>query len=323
MLSTFQSPMWVSNIKNGATGTTEIKPSTSKDTNNVHRESLRHPLRYLSPQAKGSLKHVDTPRQSHHIHNNHRIPNILLFTHSINLLTSSKVFGEDKALKKNVQNTIDLHQNAQVFFLTDVECISSIKRVMGSDSPLLSYFEQETQGMFKADICRGAALYERGGLYFDVDLQARMSLWEVIRPTSTFVVPFVHSDSKYPGNFFQAFIGSEPKNPIIKQYLQLFIEYYGGKIDLNGPLGVQLLRRAHDDVVGTTESPKVSSQVSQFFVEVLYSAKLFPDIPPPNWGERRACRFVVVANTKAPYLVPFYSRVKGSRMCGGKESEKK
>ena len=254
---------------------------------------------------------------------NHVIPDVLIFTHSTNLLEMEGPIGEDAALKANVQHTISLHADAKVLFLTDNDCLASIARVMGSDSPLLDFFRKESHGMYKADICRGAALYEHGGLYMDVDMHARMSLWSAIKPTSTFVVPFVHRDSKHPGNFFQAFIGSVPNNPIIKRYLELFIDHYQGKIDLQGPLGVLLLRKAHDEVVGTPLHPKESDQVPQYFMEILFDPKTFPDVPPPDWGVRRACHFVVVANTQPPYIVPFYSHVKGSRMCGGADSEKK
>ena len=251
----------------------------------------------------------------------HAIPNTLIFTHSINLLETDNPIDEDVALKANVLNTIKLHPGAQVLFLTDGDCIASIARVLGSDSPLLRFFRMESHGMYKADICRGAALYEHGGLYFDVDLQARMPLWSVVKPTSTFVVPFVHKASKYPGNFFQAFIGTVPKNPIMKRYLELFIDFYEGKIDLQGPIGVLLLRKAHDEVVGTSKHPKTTDQKTQYFMEILYDKKMFPKVPPPTWGVRRACHFVVVANTQPPYVVPFYSRVSGSRMCGGSETK--
>ena len=264
----------------------------------------------------------EAPKLLPPIHN-HTIPNVLIFTHYINLLETDDLTGEDLALKANVQNSVDLHSDAQVLFLTDDDCLESIARVMGSNTPLLDFFRKESHGMYKADICRGAALYEHGGLYLDIDMQARMSLWSVIAPTSTFVVPFVHRESKHPGNFFQAFIGSVPKNPILKRYLELFIDHYEGKIDLQGPLGVLLLRKAHDDILGTPKHPKESDQVPQYFMEVLYDAQVFPDVPPPDWGVRRACHFVVVANAQSPYVVPFYSRVKGSRMCGGSDSEKK
>mmetsp|Transcript_6525 Transcript_6525/g.10363 ORF Transcript_6525/g.10363 Transcript_6525/m.10363 type:complete len:374 (-) Transcript_6525:19-1140(-) len=253
----------------------------------------------------------------------HLIPNNLIFTHYIDLLHAKNVTGEDIALQNNVRNNIALHPESEVHFLTDEDCLISIARVMGPESPLIDFFKTETEGMYKADICRGAALYELGGLYMDVDLQSRMNVRDIILPTTTFVVPIVHQASKHPGSFFQAFIGSIRQNPILFRYLELFIEYYEGRINLQGPLGVLLLRRAHDQIIGTHNNPKSHAQSLQYFQEVKHDAGLFPDVPPPTWGSRRACRFVVVANYRTPFIVPFYSRVKGSRMCGGADSEPK
>jgi mannosyltransferase OCH1-like enzyme len=283
----------------------------------LRTDTAKRQSKALKKETKPEIAEILHPVHSH------MIPNVLIFTHSVNLLEMEGLTGEDAALKANVQNTISLHADAKVLFLMDDDCLASIARVMGSDSPLLDFFRKESHGMYKADICRGAALYEHGGLYMDVDMHTRMSLWSAVKPASTFVVPFVHRDSKHPGNFFQAFIGSVPNNPIIKRYLELFIDHYQGKIDLQGPLGVLLLRKAHDEVVGTPKHPKQSDQVPQYFMEVLFDPKTFPNVPPPNWGVRRACHFVVVANTQPPYVVPFYSHVKGSRMCGGADSEKK
>ena len=268
----------------------------------------------------GPLKDKPVIHNQDNTHQQHNIPNILIFTHSINLLNNYtsinniNMTAEDLALQRNVQNTIRLHPNATVRFLTDSDCIQSLTNVMGVDSPLLQFFQRETQGMFKADICRGAALYETGGLYLDVDVQARMPMWQAIDAATDFVVPLVHVASKHAGNFFQAFIGTKPQNPIMKRYLELFIRHYQGQLDVPGPLGVLLLRKAHDQVA------QESSQTIQFWQEVLYRSHLFPQVPPPNWGTRRACKFVVVANKKAPFIVPLYSRTKGSRMCGGVNS---
>lgn len=290
-----------------------------KDDRRKEPPKQRKPLKVIEELVEKESGQTLPPAVVH----DHAIPNVLIFTHYINLLEAEKLEGEDVALKRNVENSIALHPDAQLYFLTDDDCLASIARVMGDETPLLDYFRTEEHGMYKADMCRGAALYEHGGIYLDVDLEARMTLWNVIRSDTTFATPFVHKDSKHPGNFFQAFIGTTPGNPILKRYLELFIDHYQGRLDLKkAPLGVVLLRKAHDEVVGTPDHPKPHAQKPQYFMEMLYDKKKFPKVPPPDRGTRRACHFVVVANEKAPYVVPFYSRTKGSRMCGGAESEK-
>ena len=111
------------------------------------------------------------------------------------------------ALSDNVRNTIELHPTARVRFLADKDCVARIVKVMGPDSQLQNYFQVETRGVYKAGICQGAALYKTRGLYFDVDIQARMSMWNVVQEDTEFVVPKIHRKSKVVGSFFQAFIG--------------------------------------------------------------------------------------------------------------------
>jgi len=219
---------------------------------------------------------------------------------------------EDIFLASNIRNTIRMHSSASVFFFTDDECIESIRRVMGESSLLPKYFSEEKRGMYKADICRGAALYELGGFYFDVDIQPRMTLWDVIDDDTVFVVPQVHAASKVPGCFFQAFIGVVSHSPLMMRYLEMFVEYYEGKRKVKGALGVVLLREAYDDVTSIHEK-------SQLWMEERYNAKKFPDVEP-TVGKRRACHFVVAIPGTS--IAPLYSRVRGSRMCGGKDSIK-
>ena len=62
-------------------------------------------------------------------------------------------------------------------------------------------------------------------------------------------------------------------------------------------------------------------QTTEIWQEIKYNDQTFPqalpDLKPPR-GKRRACHMIVyIPHTK---IVPFYSRVHGSRMCGGKDS---
>lgn len=178
--------------------------------------------------------------------------------------------------------------------------------------------------MYKADICRGSALYETGGIYLDVDVGVRHDLWSDLLHTTAFVTSRVHVQSHYPGHFFQAILGAAPHSPILYKYLQLFQDHYTGVERVEkGPLGVILLRRAWDRIYdSTTHTPP-----TELYQEVLYDKKLFPHLhPAPTWGTRRACHFVVVATANHPeniefswkerdYRIPLYSRIAGSRMC--------
>jgi len=242
----------------------------------------------------------------------HTIPNNIIFTHYVNLLTtptSALKDPEDVSLQANVQNTIALHPKSTVYFFTDQDCTEAIRQaMMGDDEILVSYFQNETKGMFKADICRGAALYNLGGLYFDVDIEARVNVFDVLRPRSTeFVTPTVHKDSNWIG-FFQAFIGVTKQHPIMKRYLDLFVKHYNGTRPVKGPLGVVLLRQAFEDLHPNN---------AVLWEEVRYNEDRFPDVLP-TVGKRRACHFLVAIRETS--IAPFYSRVRGSRMCGGKES---
>lgn len=179
--------------------------------------------------------------------------------------------------------------------------------------------------MYKADICRGAALYETGGLYFDVDIEARMPLFDAIAPSTEFVTTLVHKDSNHHGGFFQAFIGVTPRHAIMKRYLELFVKYYQGEVKVKGPLGVYFLRMAYDDVVGENgDEEKVD-----LWQEVRYHPKSFPEVTREHWGQRRACQMLVVArpkkleNFERGQMIPLFSHANGSRMCGGKDTDKK
>jgi hypothetical protein len=54
-------------------------------------------------------------------------------------------------------------------------------------------------------------------MYFDADLGARMSLWNVIGKHTSFITVKVREKSKKqrPG-FFQAFMGATPHHPLLK-----------------------------------------------------------------------------------------------------------
>jgi Glycosyltransferase sugar-binding region containing DXD motif len=273
------------------------------------------------------------------------------------------------------------NKNITVRFLTDDDCIQSIRQwaylssrrnhtdilhqinapnIDPEHNPedianeLLSYFHQESTGMYKSDLCRGVALYETGGIYLDVDIGPRMNIFNVLLESSEFVTSKVYSESRYPGAFFQAFIAVAMQHDVIHRYIQLFILYYRGTIQIGyGPLGVLLLKRAYDEVqleqeqrnnenemLPSTKSystPTVLThlqQTTELWQEILYKPKyhdtIFAHVPIPTWGTVQACKYVVVIppsqrqlingniTITSKLIVPLYSRIAGSRRCPNK-----
>lgn len=161
----------------------------------------------------GSSRAVDRghfPQETPYI-----IPRTLIFTHYKKLwsvkgeapLDNKNDWDEEElALAENVQHSVDVHDSTitKVLFWTDDECIESLRRVYPS---LIPFFQNETEGMYKADICRGTALFENGGFYLDVDVGVRHSLWQDLRLDTEFVTARVHQQSHYPGHFFRPSLG--------------------------------------------------------------------------------------------------------------------
>ncbi len=163
-----------------------------------------------------------------------------------------------------------------------------------------------------------------------------MSLWDVIDRETEFVTTLVHKDSNHLGGFFQAFIGVTAGHPVMKRYLELFVEYYEGRLSVHGPLGVYFLRMAYDEwLAGDIDAGEMDARNNdgrrrrrvELWQEMKYQKDLFPDVEKPP-GKRRACQMLVVApekefedGWKRKRMVPFYSHATGSRMCGGHDTK--
>jgi hypothetical protein len=86
----------------------------------------------------------------------YKIPRRLIFTHKHNLLETKN----PPLLYENVQKTIQTYReawsepDAPVWFLDDDDCRSAI---YAAKQELVTYFDRELRGSWKADICRVAA----------------------------------------------------------------------------------------------------------------------------------------------------------------------
>lgn len=251
------------------------------------------------------------------------IPRTLIFTYKQNLLETK----EPRVLYDNVMNTINVYKNywnddsIEVQFLDDDQCREKIKKAY---SRLVPHFDDEKSGPYKADVCRIAALYLSGGYYFDVDLQAikpvdvayNVTFLTVEERTRSVLplggAPLSPQDlaalrKMFEGNFFQAFLATAPKHPILKEAFRLMLEYYEGEFDIGASLmGVKTLAEAFKNVDEEERGVVRLLKEMKNVENNKFGEPWYPDTPKQE-GEAVTCNYIV--HDPGLREVYFYSRV--------------
>jgi len=188
------------------------------------------------------------------------IPERMVFTYKSNILES----GKPKLYYDNVYATISAYREqwghpaddgrgggADVDFLDDNACRMVVEEV---EPQLTPFFDSETRGDHKADICRIAALYKSGGYYFDMDLK---TVNPVVPSAAT---TFATAEEPGGEGFFQAFLATVPSHPALKYCLDEMVTFYTNKQRApmkTGGMGTVTLRRAYEKwIVEESESSK-------------------------------------------------------------------
>jgi hypothetical protein len=224
----------------------------------------------------------------------YKIPRRLIFTHKHNLLETK----DPPLLYENVLKTIQTYQkawgepDAPVWFLDDDNCRSAI---YAAKPELVTYFDRELRGSWKADICRVAALYLTGGYYFDADMEA-VDPW---MPDSNVAFATASNERQY----FQSFLASERKGRILEEALDAMLLFYMNKTSrFNALIGPDTLNWAIRSVP-VSERGKI---VSLKEIEVILNE---PGAPPRPNAVGCCCNFVV--QDPATTRTHFYSRIVG------------
>ena len=146
----------------------------------------------------------------------------LLFTYKTNLFKAEQghLSTQEKILLANMKRTVRVFQNMtggapDVEMWDDQDCFTALEKLQMKEGPELALdFRREAVGMIKSDICRLVMLYNTGGYYFDIDVAPLDALHKVLDPRATFVTTKIKD-----GNFFQAFLATTPKHPVIRKSL--------------------------------------------------------------------------------------------------------
>jgi hypothetical protein len=226
-----------------------------------------------------------------------KIPHQLIFTYKWDILKEKK----PPLFYQNVKRTIDIYSKAwgepdtPVWFLSDDHCRRAI---IATKPELLLYFNKEQDGSFKADICRVAALYLKGGYYFDVDMEAV----QAFVPDSN--VSFITAYDETMKRFFQSFLASEPGNRILREALDVMLNYYSqNKLRGDIKLGPTTLLEAMNAV------PLSERGKTHLLTEMHLANGTYPDMPRRD-GVGCCCNHVVQDSSLKQVF--FYSRIVGA-----------
>jgi hypothetical protein len=229
-----------------------------------------------------------------------KIPRRLLFTYKSKILETK----EPPAFYENVQRTIKMYReaweepDAPVWFLDDDECRSAI---YAAKPALVTYFDREVDGSWKADICRVAALYLTGGYYFDVDMEA-VNPW-----IPSHNVTFATADDLGKKAFFQSFLASEMKGRVMGEALEeMLIFYEEKKSRLDILLGPATLKWALDSI-----PPSELGGETAVLEEIDYSLENNSEISSRR-REAVGCCCHVKVQEPVSNVTMFYSRIVGS-----------
>jgi len=157
-----------------------------------------------------------------------------------------------KGMYDSINSWKTLNPEYEHYFYTDEECEDFIEKFFSSK--VLNAYLDLVPGAFKADLFRCCILYEKGGVYVDSDMICLKSLDEYIEPDDSFMVG--RDDPMSKSFLYNAFMVSEPKNPIFKKMIDTIVDnVYNRKdlfyLDICGP---GLLGKTVNKVLGVDEN---------------------------------------------------------------------
>jgi len=266
--------------------------------------SKEKPIDYISAQefhqraGKATTTFHAIPHRTIFIHTLHQDPKDLPPLIYDNMMNTHTIFSEHW---KNQTK----EEDPPMWFLRDQDCLLAIKL---AEPRLLPYYRNEVRGNNKANICRVAALYVKGGYYFDVDMKTIRAV--ALPNTVDFATPqeVYGEDLEGVRGLFNSFLAAAPKHAILKQNLQLYLDHYRG-IELpvkskNHHLGTGSLRLAYD------QTPKDQRGTPFLELEEFGRDDLLKYNLIPQRGKGCCCNYFV--GNPSDHVPYFWSRFVGS-----------
>jgi hypothetical protein len=231
---------------------TEAVASASMHSGVGHANQTKHgPSSTVIPQYLWFTDKTDILKTKKPIHfYKNVVKTISMYTDAFeqNATTTSETINSGNSTSTETSGAMN-NNRIRVTCMDNEYCEQIIQYV----SPeLVTYFQEEKRGDYKADICRLAALYLHGGYYFDIDIDVIEPLLHVNMRQNQDISFFTAVDLQGVA-FFQAFIAATPRHPIIKTALKIVQIYYESPYKtltgIGTPMGPLTLAAAYKLVV--------------------------------------------------------------------------
>ncbi|CAK8992213.1 Uncharacterized protein SCF082_LOCUS2998 [Durusdinium trenchii] len=175
-----------------------------------------------------------------------RIPQQLVLTSKDGSINSLPV-----AVQRNVRHTMALNPWVKVRFLGDQDCERYLLQHF-NHTQLPLFFNQETRGSYRSDVCRAAVLAREGGFYTDLDVEMKWKFEDLAGNATTFLASWTED-----GSVLNAMMGCTANSSfmleVIEQLLRFYkgepVERYGSTSEWMGPVtalaGLKMMNIVH------------------------------------------------------------------------------
>jgi mannosyltransferase OCH1-like enzyme len=127
-----------------------------------------------------------------------------------------------------IPNIKKIYPDYNIKLYDDNDCIGFLKKEY--DQEYVDVFNSLKDGPIKADFWRVCILYKYGGIYSDLDLEHIKNINDVIDKDTSFVTCITEKNYRKAnpsmGMFNPCFILSKPNHKVLKQAIDVYLNYY-------------------------------------------------------------------------------------------------
>jgi hypothetical protein len=166
--------------------------------------------------------------------------------------------------KKLINNFININSDFDYVFMDNEECLSFIKD--NFDDNFLNMYRSLPLDIMRADVWRVAVIYINGGIYCDIDVRCNKNLMSLIENENLVVF------TEKGGGVSNFFFASAPKNPVLKEVLDLFVKNQNATRNTSIELLVQDfgMNLFHEVIIKTENKKQLSFEESKSWVVHLF-----------------------------------------------------